>query len=97
MGSIRTALLATAVAALTFSCASVRVPDDDVIVARVKSALGRTVPASATNIKVTSDEGKVTLTGYVESPDAALRAVEAARSIEGVKTVESDLKIATLR
>ena len=97
MGSIRTVLLAAAVAALTFSCASVRVPDDDVIVARVKSALGRTVPASATNIKVTSDEGKVTLTGYVESPDAALRAVEAARSIEGVKTVETDLKIATLR
>ncbi|MGQ0752698.1 MAG: BON domain-containing protein [Betaproteobacteria bacterium] len=66
------------------------------ITARVKSALGRTVPASAIDIAVTTQEGVVRLSGPVTSHNAADRAVVAARSIEGVKAVHSDLQVVAL-
>lgn len=74
----------------------VRVPDDDVITARVKSVLGRAVPASAIDINVTTNEGVVRLSGPVTSVDAADRAVTAARSVDGVKVVHNDMHVAAV-
>ena len=97
----RRAVLGAAVALIASvyvgACAPlVRVPDDDVVTARVKSALGRAVPASAIDITVTAREGVVRLSGPVTSHEAADRAVAAAQSIEGVKAVHSDLQVVAL-
>ena len=76
-------------------CTTVRVPDDDVITARVKSELGRAVPRTATDITVTSYDGVVGITGPIVSREAARRAVDAAKQVDGVKAVQYDLWLAS--
>ncbi len=48
---------------------------------------------SALNFRVKTTDGVVHLTGHVHSKDQEDKAVEAAKSVEGVKEVKSDLKI----
>lgn len=76
-------------------CTTVRVSDDDVITARVKSELGRAVPRTATDITVTSYDGVVGITGPIVSREAARRAVDAAKQVDGVKAVQYDLWLAS--
>ena len=44
-------------------------------------------------INVESFKGVVQLSGFVDSPEAAARAVEVARSVEGVKEVKNKMSV----
>ena len=87
------AMLASAFAVLTLlnGCASVRVPADDLVTARVRSALARAVPQTAVEMNVSTNEGLVAVAGPIVSTDAAHRAVEAATRVDGVRAVQYDL------
>lgn len=65
--------------------------DDAGITAKVKTALAAEKDVSAISINVDTVQGKVTLSGRVSNPSEAERALEVARSVEGVKAVESKL------
>jgi hypothetical protein len=65
--------------------------DDAGVTAKVKTALAAAKDVSATSIDVDTVQGKVTLSGRVSNPAEAERALEVARSVEGVKAVESKL------
>jgi osmotically-inducible protein OsmY len=45
-------------------------------------------------MNVTTYRGVVQLSGFVESEEQARRAAEAARGVEGVKSVYKDLRVA---
>ena len=70
-----------------------RVVDDAAITAKVKAALVDAKEVSALNVNVTTYRGVVQLSGFVDSTTAAARAGEVARQIEGVRSVENDLKV----
>jgi osmotically-inducible protein OsmY len=61
----------------------------------VKSELGRAVPRTATDITVASYDGVVGITGPIVSREAAQRAVDAAKQVDGVKAVQYDLWLAS--
>ena len=70
------------------SCAEV---DDDVLVARVRSKLGRVV-SHPRAISVAADHGRVTLAGPVLASEAD-RLLKSVRAVRGVKVVVSHLEI----
>jgi len=65
--------------------------DDAGVTAKVKTALAAAKDVSATSINVDTVQGKVTLSGRVSNPSEAERALDVARNVEGVKSVESKL------
>jgi hyperosmotically inducible protein len=65
--------------------------EDARITTMVKMALAKDELVSSSNINVDTTNGSVTLNGKVSSHRKADRAVEIARSIEGVKRVRSKL------
>lgn len=67
--------------------------DDSVVTAKVKAALIKDPEAKAREINVETHGGTVQLNGFVDSADARLAAVTAAKSVEGVKSVDDNLKI----
>lgn len=67
---------------------------DAALTAKVKTAIATDVGAgTAANINVQSYKGEVQLSGFVSSPDEARRAVEAAKSVEGVRVVRNDVRV----
>jgi hyperosmotically inducible periplasmic protein len=67
---------------------------DSVITTKIKAKLAAEHPASAKHIKVDTDKnGVVWLSGTTDSQAEADRAVEIARNTEGVKSVNTKLKI----
>lgn len=68
--------------------------DDASITARVRTVLMNDPEVGATQITVTTSGGVVTMTGSVDSPADADRAVQLARSVEGVRDVQSSLQVA---
>jgi hyperosmotically inducible protein len=69
--------------------------DDSLITTKVKAALLDDPLLSASRIEVTTDNGVVKLTGTVDSEQGANKARELAGSLEGVKSVQSDLSVTT--
>jgi hyperosmotically inducible protein len=67
--------------------------DDAGITAKVKTALAAEKDVRAIGINVDTAQGKVTLTGRVASQDEAERALQVARGVEGVKSVDSKLTV----
>jgi hypothetical protein len=67
--------------------------DDAGITAKVKTALAAEKDVRAIGINVDTVQGNVTLTGQVASQNEAERALQVARSIEGVKSVDSKLTV----
>ncbi|GAA5786969.1 phospholipid-binding protein [Chitiniphilus shinanonensis] len=67
--------------------------DDATITTKVKAALMKDKQLSALDVKVTTEKGVVMLSGTVETPDAGVRAIEIAASVEGVKDVKSALTV----
>jgi hypothetical protein len=67
--------------------------DDAGITAKVKTALAAEKDVRAIGINVDTVQGNVTLTGQVASQNEAERAIQVARSIEGVKSVDSKLTV----
>jgi hyperosmotically inducible protein len=67
---------------------------DSVITAKIKAKLAAEHLNSAVNIKVDTDkDGIVWMSGTANSQDEAEKAVAIARETEGVKSVNSELKV----
>ena len=66
---------------------------DTAITTKVKSSLLTEKDIPSTAISVTTNEGKVTLSGTVESKQIEQKAVNLAKHTKGVKTVEDKLII----
>lgn len=67
--------------------------DDSVITGKVKAALFNDPLTKATEINVETFKGMVQLSGFVSSENAAFKAVELTRGINGVKSVRNDLRL----
>lgn len=65
--------------------------DDTAITAKVKSALAADPVVSALDVDVDTSEGRVQLSGFVETEEQSERAEEIAKGIEGVRSVENDI------
>jgi osmotically-inducible protein OsmY len=67
--------------------------DDSAITASVKAAIYNDPMLKVGQISVESYKGVVQLSGFVDSKQAAQRAVELARSVKGVKAVKNSLVV----
>ena len=68
--------------------------DDAALTAKVKTAIATDVGArTATAVNVTTYNGTVQLTGFVDNNDQKSRAEEAAKKVDGVKSVKNDIRI----
>jgi hyperosmotically inducible protein len=70
-----------------------RVVDDSVITAKVKSALIADETTKAYQISVTTFEGTVQLSGFVDGSEARQRATQVAENVEGVRDVKNELEV----
>jgi osmotically-inducible protein OsmY len=70
-----------------------RVVDDSVITTKVKAALVKDPTTKAHQISVTTFEGKVQLSGFVDSAEARTRATQVAKNVNGVRDVENNLEL----
>jgi hyperosmotically inducible protein len=71
-------------------------PDDASITARVKTVLLNDTQVAATKIDVVANQGVVTLSGFVKSKADETRAIELARSVQGVRDVHSQLQVSSI-
>ncbi|PWF54791.1 BON domain-containing protein [Massilia glaciei] len=67
--------------------------EDTAISARVKTALAADPDVNAFDVQVETFRGTVLLSGFVDSPENAMRAVQAARQVEGVQEIKSAIVI----
>ncbi|OKY74287.1 MAG: transporter [Desulfobulbaceae bacterium DB1] len=65
--------------------------DDSVITTKVKSLIAKDDLVNLFKISVETYKGTVQLSGFVNSQQAAKRAGQIARSVEGVQSVKNDL------
>jgi hyperosmotically inducible protein len=71
--------------------------DDKAITTKVKTALARDSQVKAHQVNVTTFQGVVQLSGFVDTQAEKDRATEVVRNIEGVKELHNDLVVATGR
>lgn len=69
--------------------------DDSTITAKVKKAIADESLSAGFDISVKTQEGIVTLTGFVPSVEMQVKAVQLASEVEGVKLVSDKLNIKT--
>jgi hyperosmotically inducible protein len=69
--------------------------DDTTLTARAKAALIKDKNVSASDFSIEVYQGHVTLTGVAKTPTEAKLAADDIRSIEGVKSVKNDVRIAS--
>ncbi|MGA9855549.1 MAG: BON domain-containing protein [Gammaproteobacteria bacterium] len=67
--------------------------DDTVITTEVKTALLHTTGLKSTEITVETYKGIVKLSGFIDSKSEIEKAVDVARHVKGVKSVENDLSV----
>lgn len=67
--------------------------DDTVITTKVKAAIFNEPSLKSAEINVETFKGIVQLSGFVSSQGAIEKAVEVARSINGVKSVKNDMRV----
>jgi hyperosmotically inducible periplasmic protein len=67
--------------------------DDTVLTARVKTALLREPGIKSTDVKVETNQGRVLLSGFVDSEEQKRRSVLVASRVEGVKEVRDGLNV----
>jgi len=67
--------------------------DDSVITTKVKSLLAEDDFLKSFQISVETFKGEVQLSGFVDSQKAVDKAVEIARSVQGVKSVKNNLNV----
>ncbi|HEY1043688.1 MAG TPA: BON domain-containing protein [Telluria sp.] len=70
-----------------------RVIADATVTTKVKGVLLKEEALKSLGIHVETEQGKVMLSGFVNSKAEADRAVQVAKSVEGVKSVESAIKV----
>lgn len=67
---------------------------DAAITAKVKTAIATDVGArTATAVNVTTYNGTVQLTGFVDNDEQRKRAEAAAKEVDGVKSVDNDIRV----
>ncbi|SDX99632.1 BON domain-containing protein [Nitrosomonas sp. Nm58] len=69
--------------------------DDSVITLKIKTAILNEPSLKVSQIKVTTADGVVQLSGTVDSQQSIDKAIEMAQSQDGVKSVQSDLTVNT--
>jgi hyperosmotically inducible protein len=68
--------------------------NDAALTARVKSAIATDVGArTAAAINIETYRGVVQLTGFVDSKEQAARAEQAAKKVDGVRSVKNDVRV----
>jgi hyperosmotically inducible protein len=67
--------------------------DDSWITTKVKTAILNEPSLKVAQINVETFKGVVQLSGFVDSADAARKAVEVARAVKGVTDVKNDTRI----
>lgn len=67
--------------------------DSSVLTVKVKAAIFNDPMLKVLQIDVETFKDVVQLSGFVDSPEAAARAVEVARSVEGVKAVKNNMSV----
>lgn len=67
--------------------------DDSVITTKVKTALFNEPSLSGFEVKVETFKGRVQLSGFVSTQDNIDRAVEIARGVDGVKSVDNNMQL----
>ena len=67
--------------------------DDSVVTTKVKSALFADPDVKSFDIKVETRKGVVQLSGFVDSQTRVERALDIARRVEGVKSVENHMSV----
>jgi|EP01034_Spumella_vulgaris_P037113 osmotically-inducible protein OsmY len=94
------ALLGALMLAATVGCASTPTAestgeyiDDTALTANVKAAMVNQPELNASEINVETYKGTVQLSGFVSSQADIDKAVAAARSINGVKSVTNDMRL----
>ncbi len=92
-------LVSTAVLGTT-ACSSTRTQrapgeqiDDAALLTSVKSALAAESAETAADVNVDVNRGQVKLSGFVDNANDRSRAVEVARGVDGVKSVQNDIAI----
>ena len=70
-----------------------KVLDDSVLTAKVKAALLRERGIKSTDVKVETNQGRVLLSGFVDSEDQKKRALNVASSVDGVKEVRDGINV----
>jgi hyperosmotically inducible protein len=67
---------------------------DSGLTAKVKTAIATDVGArTAAGVNVETYRGTVQLSGFVDSQDQATRAADAAKKVEGVRSVKNDIRV----
>jgi osmotically-inducible protein OsmY len=68
--------------------------DDATVTAKVKTAIASDVGVkAATNVNVETFRGVVQLSGFADSEDQASKAVQAAKKVNGVRSVRNDIRV----
>jgi hyperosmotically inducible protein len=67
--------------------------DDKVVSAKVKAALVGDPTTKAYQIGVSTFDGVVQLSGFVDSSEQVDRATQVAQEVDGVKSVDNELKV----
>jgi hyperosmotically inducible protein len=70
-----------------------QIVDDGAITAKVKAALAGDPRTKAHQVNVETREGKVQLSGFVDSSEAKSTAEELARNVDSVKSVENEIDV----
>src|ERR1044071_3061980 len=67
---------------------------DSGLTAKVKTAIATDVGArTAAGVNVETYQGTVQLSGFVDSQDQATRAADAAKKVDGVRSVKNDIRV----
>jgi hyperosmotically inducible protein len=67
--------------------------DDTVLTAKVKAALLRERGIKSTDVKVESNQGRVLLSGFVDTEEQKKRAVSVASGVDGVRQVRDGINV----
>jgi hyperosmotically inducible protein len=67
--------------------------NDVALASKVKAEIRKDASLKASDISVNSQDGVVVLSGVVERPEDAIRAVQIARAVGDVRSVESKLSV----
>ncbi len=96
--AIRTVLLFVFMSAGLMGCASTETRegtgeyfDDAIITTKVKTAIFAEPSLKVSQINVETFKGVVQLSGFVDSSEAADKAVEVAGAVSGVRSVKNDM------
>jgi osmotically-inducible protein OsmY len=92
--------VAALIVSLAMGCASTdtrestgQYVDDTMLTTKVKAAIFNEPTLKSAEINVETFKGVVQLSGFVSSADAQVKALEVARGIDGVKSVEDDMRL----